>query len=155
MSIPQSIRRLNRKKKKKKGRGGWIGPLLERGHISSPARRCWHSWFLDSDQDLNLRPLDSNWIILLLTNTKSCISFFGCTGSSLRCMGFTLVVACGLSCPAASGILVPQPGIEPSSSALKDRFLTNYWTTREVPQSPISSWLKFRKFRKSQRKKLK
>ena len=31
----------------------------------------------------------------------------------------------GLSCPAACGILVPQPGIELASPALQDQFLTN------------------------------
>ena len=32
--------------------------------------------------------------------------------------------ACGLSCPMACGILVPQPGIEPVSPALEGGFLT-------------------------------
>ena len=41
---------------------------------------------------------------------------FGCVRS--------LVVAHGLSCPAACGILVPQPGIEPLSPALGGRFST-------------------------------
>ena len=36
----------------------------------------------------------------------------------------SLVVACGLSRPAACGILVPQPGIEPASPALEGGFLT-------------------------------
>ena len=36
----------------------------------------------------------------------------------------SLAVVCGLSCPAASGILVPQPGIELVSPALEGRFLT-------------------------------
>ena len=35
-----------------------------------------------------------------------------------------VVVVCGLSCPVACGILVPQPGIEPTSPALEGRFLT-------------------------------
>ena len=38
-----------------------------------------------------------------------------CTGS--------VVVAHGLICPAACGILVPRPGIEPASSALEGGFL--------------------------------
>ena len=42
---------------------------------------------------------------------------------SLRCTS-SVVVACGLSCPRAYGILVPQPGIEPVSPALEGRFLT-------------------------------
>ena len=35
-----------------------------------------------------------------------------------------LVAARGLSCPVACGILVPWPGIEPTSPALEGRFLT-------------------------------
>ena len=34
------------------------------------------------------------------------------------------------------GILVPQPGIEPMSPALKVQKL-NHWTTREVPDSSV------------------
>ena len=36
----------------------------------------------------------------------------------------SVVAANGLSCPAACGILVPQPGIEPASPALEGGFLT-------------------------------
>ena len=32
----------------------------------------------------------------------------------------------------AHGVLVPRPGIEPTSLALQGRFF-NHWTTREVP----------------------
>ena len=35
-----------------------------------------------------------------------------------------VVVVCGFSCPAACGILVPWPGIEPASPALEGGFLT-------------------------------
>ena len=35
-----------------------------------------------------------------------------------------VVVACGLSCPVACRILVPQPGIEPASPALEGGFFT-------------------------------
>ena len=42
---------------------------------------------------------------------------------SLWCAG-SVVVAHGLSCPAARGILVPQPGIEPATPALEGGFLT-------------------------------
>ena len=48
-------------------------------------------------------------------------------GSLLRCgtcVSFSLIVACGLSCPVARGILVPGPGIELASPALQDGFLT-------------------------------
>ena len=36
----------------------------------------------------------------------------------------SVVVVCGLSCPAACGILVPRPGIETVSLALEDGFFT-------------------------------
>ena len=77
--------------------------------------------------------------------------YFGCAGSSLWCgalccgmLSFcscsvraslgvawglehtsSVVVALGLSCFAACGMLVPQPGIEPESPALECRFLTS------------------------------
>ena len=47
------------------------------------------------------------------------------------------VVARGLGCSAACGILVTQAGIEHASPALQDIIL-NHWTTREVPLYP--SW---------------
>ena len=56
-----------------------------------------------------------------------------CSSQGLHCSiwdpllwhkGFSLVVALGLSCPVACGILVPQPGIEPESPALEGGFLT-------------------------------
>ena len=37
---------------------------------------------------------------------------------------WVLVVACGLSCSMVCGVLGPWPGMEPSSSALEDGFLT-------------------------------
>ena len=43
-------------------------------------------------------------------------------------MVFSLVVACGLSCYATYGLLVPRPGIEPCIG----RWTLPYWTTREV-----------------------
>ena len=42
----------------------------------------------------------------------------------LQCAGFSLAVACGLSCPAACGILAPRPGIEPAPPALGGEVLT-------------------------------
>ena len=54
--------------------------------------------------------------------------FFGRDGSLLWCTSGWGVV---LSCPAACGILVPQPGIEPGSRALEGGFLTT-----EPPGSP-------------------
>ena len=41
----------------------------------------------------------------------------------LRCES-SIVVARGLSCAAACGILVPRPGIEPASPALEGGFFT-------------------------------
>ena len=49
--------------------------------------------------------------------------YFGCTRSSLQHMG-SVVVVLQCSCPEVCGILVPQPGIEPESSALEGGFLT-------------------------------
>ena len=50
------------------------------------------------------------------------------TGSScglLSCdVQGSVVAACGLSCHTACGILVPQPGIQPTSSALTGGFLS-------------------------------
>ena len=40
------------------------------------------------------------------------------------CDASSVVVALGISCSSACGILVPQPGIKPVSPALQDRFLT-------------------------------
>ena len=46
----------------------------------------------------------------------------------------------GLSCPAARGILVPRPGINPASPALEGGFLT-----AEPPgKSPTFSFLSIR-----------
>ena len=53
-------------------------------------------------------------------------------GLSLRHVG-ALVVAHGLSCPAACGILVPRPGIEPVSPALEGRFLTTGPPGKSLP----------------------
>ena len=44
-------------------------------------------------------------------------------GVSSRARGLVVAVQ-GLRCLGACGILVPQPGIEPSSPALEDGFLT-------------------------------
>ena len=58
------------------------------------------------------RGLQSTWALQFVAH-----------GLSLRRRS-SVVVACGLSCPVACGILVPQPGIEPVSPALKGRFFT-------------------------------
>ena len=57
--------------------------------------------------------------------------YFGCAGSLLRCSTralccgawASLVVAGGLSCPAACEILVPRPRIKPACPALEGGFL--------------------------------
>ena len=51
----------------------------------------------------------------------SCSPFKKCLFSVLH---EVLVVVPGLSCPVAHGILGPQPGIKPKSSALEGGFLT-------------------------------
>ena len=50
---------------------------------------------------------------------------------------FSLAVVRRLSCPAACGILVPQPGLEPASPALQDGFLT----TGPPGKSPRNTFL--------------
>ena len=59
------------------------------------------------------------------------IYLFGCIGSSLWCLDFSLIMAWGLSHPAEGGILGLWPGIK--LSALEGVFL-NCWTTKEVPR---------------------
>ena len=46
-------------------------------------------------------------------------------GWSSRAWSGSVVEALGLSCPAACGISIPQPGIEPAFPALEGGFLTN------------------------------
>ena len=70
----------------------------------------------------------------------------GCVGSVvcgtrarlLRCVS-AVVVARGLSCPAACGILVARPGIEPASPALEGRF----FITGPPGKSPKPTLLNF------------
>ena len=50
-------------------------------------------------------------------------SYLPLMASLLQHMGFSLVVS-RFSCPMAGGILVLQPGFQPVSPALEDRFLT-------------------------------
>ena len=54
-----------------------------------------------------------------------CLFIFDCFRSQLQRAGFSLAVEYRLSCPTACGILVLSPGIEPTSPALKSRFLTS------------------------------
>ena len=49
--------------------------------------------------------------------------YFGCTGSSLWCMGFLYLWCAGFSsCPVACGVLVPWLGIKSLSSTLEGGF---------------------------------
>lgn len=50
--------------------------------------------------------------------------FFSSSVVGLCCSVQASLVASGLSYPKACGILVPQPGIEPTSPAFEGRFLT-------------------------------
>ena len=67
---------------------------------------------------------------------------FECLFLYLTSLGLTLqhtgsvVAVCGLSCSTAYGILVPWPGIEPSSPALQGGFLTTGppGKSQEVPE---------------------
>ena len=79
--------------------------------------------------------MTNNVECLFIYLSAICISFFkifylavsglscGMWDLSLQCSGFSRVVVCGLSCPAACGILVPQPEIEPASPASEGGFL--------------------------------
>ena len=55
---------------------------------------------------------------------------FGCMGTLLHHAG---LVACGLRCPEACEIFLPQPGIEPGFPALERGFVTN-GIPGEVPE---------------------
>ena len=55
---------------------------------------------------------------------------------SLPCAGFSLVAAHALSCPAACGILVPQPGVEPTFPALEGGFFTTGPPERSLILNP-------------------
>ena len=62
-------------------------------------------------------------IIVPWANLAGIIYFFFLAALGLHC-GACLVAACGLSYPAAYGILVPQQGITSASLALEGSFLT-------------------------------
>ena len=57
---------------------------------------------------------------------------FAAHGLQLR-HASSVVLARGLSCPTACGILVSRPGIEPASPAFIARRILYHWTSREVP----------------------
>ena len=58
------------------------------------------------------------------------VSDLSCSMQSPEHVG-SVVVAHGLSCPTACGILGPWPGVKLASSALEGEFLT-MWTTKKV-----------------------
>jgi hypothetical protein len=57
------------------------------------------------------------WLLLLQSMDS------GCRLQELWCVG-SVVLVHGFGCPEACGILVPRPGIEPTSLALEGRFPT-------------------------------
>ena len=59
--------------------------------------------------------------------------FSYCGVQALECRG-SVIVACGLSCPAACEVFVPLPGIKPGFPALEGRFLT----TGPLGKSPLN-----------------
>ena len=67
-----------------------------------------------------------NSILVVLFGSGECeMGCFWGAVLGLHCgMWASVVAVCGLSCPTAHGILVPQPGIEPTSPALEGGFLT-------------------------------
>ena len=83
--------------------------------------------------------------LVVLGISVVCMLFFAVLGLSLvvvhrglSCCGAwaldsmdSVVVVLGLSFPMACGILVPQPGIKPTTPALEGGFLS-HWTTSEV-----------------------
>ena len=82
---------------------------------------------LDPPHQLVVTLLMGTVILLLLKSIYlfNCIrSSWWLAVSSFLCIGVSLVVVQGLSCPVASGLLVPSWGIEPTSPALEGRFLT-------------------------------
>ena len=68
---------------------------------------------------LGLRFSRQDLFLLQCAGFSSC----GTCTSELQSTGSAVAVQ-GLRCLGARGILVPQPGIEPSSPALEDGFLT-------------------------------
>ena len=56
-------------------------------------------------------------------------------GSLLWHADFSPVALLGFCCSTAFGILVPGPGIKPTSPALEDRLILNHWTTKEIPKT--------------------
>ena len=83
------------------------------------------------DKTLTLSLLSSSIVPVRSSLQRAGFSLVVARGFSLSscgtwapgCLG-SVVVAYGLSCPSACGILVPQPGIELMSPALEGEFFT-------------------------------
>ena len=84
---------------------------------------------------------------------------FSCCCSRTLSTWASVVMAHGLSCPDACGILVPRPGIEPTSPALAGGFITTgppasvlmtafmqricaFWGLGETPAKAQATWTK-------------
>ena len=79
---------------------------------------------------ITYRYFNWSWVVLMCALKNFFFFKFGCVGTLLHHTG---LVARGLSCPEASGILLPWPGIEPGFPALERGFVTN-GTSGEVPE---------------------
>ena len=80
----------------------------------------WYLWPEEHYEHINI----GFWVGFCFVLFCFVLFCFGCTGF-LAVKQVSLVAAPGLSCPKTCGILVPQEGIELTSSALEDGF----WTT--------------------------
>ena len=76
-------------------------------------------------QEIIAKPMQHIWF------KKKNICLFGCTGSSLPCVGSLVALCRLLSCSMQD--LVPWPGIKPQPLALEAQSL-NCWTSREIPR---------------------
>lgn len=78
----------------------------------------------EHDQTCRMQVLPSDFDSVDLWERFVCLSLLLFLAALGLHWGAYLVAACGLSYPAAYGILVPQPGITSASLALEGRFLT-------------------------------
>ena len=102
------------------------------GSLLPPTREPWKDWgfeILSSTWVHKISPFQVFFFLAVLgLNCSMQVLLIaerglGYTGSAVAVLGFPLVLH-GLSCPAACGILVPRPWIEPTSPALEAGFLT-------------------------------
>ena len=82
-------------------------------------------WYIQPGglRELPQSPRQSNFTLFLIFKNIY-LFIFGCVRPWLWQVD-SVVVTHGLSCPTACGMLVPQSGIEPVSSALESGFLTS------------------------------